>query len=309
MAVQKQSEQAKALADREKLLAEKDKSIAELENQLLECRRQVVEQGEIIRKHTLSTTARSVDELLAFFPMKFPAGDWRPAEARFRDCWFQASDGIRLHGWYLPHEHPTAIILIMHGNGGNVTSCGPVAQLLHDKYSASVMIFDYRGYGRSEGTPTVEGVLRDARAARIYLAKVENTSEGQIVLLGESLGGAVAVDLAAKDGARGLILDSTFSSLREVAAVHYPKVLSEAIVADRFNSLAKIKQYHGPVLQSHGDRDQTVPIELARKLFAAANEPKRFVLVPGGGHLSSNTEEYYRALAEFIGSLDHAGQR
>jgi uncharacterized protein len=309
---QTKAETETALADRDKApdkdrtIAEKDRTIAALQAELLDCRRQIAEQREALRKHSLNATMRTIDELLAFFPEKFPRGNWKPAENTFRDCWFQAGDGIRLHGWYLPHDKPKAVILVMHGNGGNLTIRGSLAALLHDRYAASVMIFDYRGYGRSEGTPTVEGVLRDARAARRFLAKVENIKETDIVLLGESLGGAVAVDMASEDGARGLILDGTFSSLREVAASHYPKLLTDTLVSDRFNSLAKIKKYHGPLLQSHGDRDPVVPYEQARKLFAAANEPKRFVLIHGGGHLCSNTPEYYRALGEFLSSLDSA---
>jgi hypothetical protein len=287
----------------EQMLADKDQTIAELEKQLQTCRRQIAEQRQIIREQALHETIRSLDELLAFFPTKFPQGRWNPAESVFQDCWFQAIDGIRLHGWYFPHDHPSAVILFIHGNGSNLSYRAPVVQFLHDRFAASVMIFDYRGYGRSEGVPTIEGVLRDARAARLYLSKAERTPENAIVLLGESLGGAVAVDLAGKDGATGLILESTFSSLRDVAASHYAKVLTDVLVADRLDSAVTIKKYHGPLLQSHGDRDRTVPYELARKLFDAANEPKQFIRLPGKDHNDPKTGEYYRAVGRFLSDL------
>jgi hypothetical protein len=295
--------QANHLNALEQTLAEKDRMIAELEKQIQISRRQIAEQRQIIREHALHATVQSVDELLAFFPTKFPQGRWNPAESVCQDCWFQSIDGIRLHGWYFPHDHPTAVILIVHGNGGNLTYRASVAQLLHHRFAASVMVFDYRGYGRSEGVPTIEGVLRDARAARLHLSKVERTQENAIVLLGESLGGAVAVDLAGEDGARGLILESTFSSLRDVAASHYAKVLTDVLVANKLDSAAKIKKYRGPVLQSHGDRDGTVPYELGRKLFEAANEPKHFIRLPGKDHNDPKTEEYYRAVGKFLSDL------
>ena len=121
-----------------------------------------------------------------------------------------------------------------------------------------------------------------------------------MVLLGESLGGAVAVDLAGEDGARGLILESTFSSLRDVAASHYAKVLTDALVGDKLDSVAKIKKYHGPLLQSHGDQDGTVPFELGHKLFQAANQRTQFVRIPGRGHNDARPEEYYRTVGDFL---------
>ena len=186
---------------------------------------------------------------------------------------------------------------------GATSPIAPVVQLLHDRFAVSVMVFDYRGYGRSEGVPTIEGVLRDARAARLYLAEAEGIEEKDIVLLGESLGGAVAVDLAGGDSARGLILESTFSSLREVAASHFAKVLANVLVADKLDSAAKITKYRGPLLQSHGDRDGTVPYDLGRKLFQAANKPKQFIRLPGRDHNDPKTEEYYRAMGDFFSKL------
>jgi fermentation-respiration switch protein FrsA (DUF1100 family) len=147
-----------------------------------------------------------------------------------------------------------------------------VLRLYRDRLNASVLVFDYRGYGKSEGTPSEAGLLADARAARRWLAARTGVAERDIVVVGKSLGGGVAVDLAAKDGARALILESTFPSLPEVAAHHVPWLPTHWLMNTRLNSVAQIGNYHGPLLQSHGDADRTIPYEMGRKLFDAANE-------------------------------------
>jgi fermentation-respiration switch protein FrsA (DUF1100 family) len=273
-------------------LAEKEQRITDLERELGAAARVLGEQRRLLREHALHDTVRSVDELLGLFPAKYPAGNWQPAETLFEDCWFPAVDGIRLHGWYLKHPHPKAALLYVHGNAGNLSHRAAIAMHLRDGLASSVLLFDYRGYGRSEGVPTIEGLLRDARAARDHLAGLERIEPKTVVLMGHSLGGGVAVVLAAEDGARGLILESTFSSLREAALAHYPRPLVNALVADRLNSAALIPKYRGPLLQSHGDADRIVPFALGRALFDAAHEPKTFVTLPGGDHNDAPTEDY-----------------
>ena len=162
-----------------------------------------------------------------------------------------------------------------------------------------MLVFDYRGYGKSEGKPDERGVLADARAARTWLAQKAGVAENRIVLMGESLGGAVAVDLAA-DGARALILENTFSSMPDVAAYHYPWAPVRLLMRTQFNSLARIGSYHGPLYQSHGDRDSIVPLRFATRLFDAANEPKRFLLVEGADHNDPRMPQYYDKLREFL---------
>ena len=244
-----------------------------------------------------------LEKSLIYFPTRYPTGNWQPPGLKFEDAWFTAADGTRLHGWYIPQENPRAFVLFCHGNGGNLTDWTPVMQILHDRIGAAVLIFDYRGYGRSEGKPSETGILADARAARAWLANRAGIAENQIVLMGRSLGGAVAVDLAAADGAKGLVLESTFTSLPDVGKSVYPWLPVGSIARSQFNSLAKIPQYRGPLLQSHGTGDRLIPYQMGRRLFDAAGEPKRFVPIPGGDHNDPQTEEYYQALAAFLDGL------
>jgi fermentation-respiration switch protein FrsA (DUF1100 family) len=195
------------------------------------------------------------------------------------------------------------VVLFCHGNGGNVACWGWVPHLYRDRLGASVLVFDYRGYGKSEGTPTEAGILADARAARRWLAKRTGVAEGDIVVAGKSLGGGVAVDLAARDGARALILESPFTSLTEVAVHHLPWLPARWLMNTRLDSLALIGWYDGPLLVSHGDADRTVPYEMGQRLFEAANYPKSFVTIPGGGHNDLPGREYAEILDQFLASL------
>ena len=247
-----------------------------------------------------------MENQLIFFPSRYPAGEWEPAGIKYEDAWFTSEDGVKLHGWYVPCEKSRAVILFCHGNAGNITHRAGVLEILHDYVGASVMIFDYRGYGRSEGKPSGDGVLSDARAARAWLAEREKIPENEIVLLGESIGGAVAADLAARDGAKGLVLESTFDALPEVAAFHYPWLPVRWAMRTRLDSASIINKYKGPLLQSHGDADRIVPMRFGRRLFDAAGGPKQFLKLPGHGHNDPMPMEYYDALSSFLDGLDES---
>lgn len=244
--------------------------------------------------------AMFLENSLIYFPAVYPEGDWNPAGLPVEDAWFQAADGTRLHGWYVPKENARAAVLFCHGNGGNITHRVDALTMLNRRAAVSVLIFDYRGYGRSEGKPSEAGVLADARAARAWLAAREKIAEADIVLLGESLGGAVAVDLAARDGARVLVLESTFSSLPDVAAYHYPFLPVRWAMRSQFDAVGKIGMYHGPLFQAHGDVDTIVPLQFGRHLFEAANEPKQFLPLPGHDHNDPMPAEFYEAVAVFL---------
>jgi fermentation-respiration switch protein FrsA (DUF1100 family) len=244
------------------------------------------------------------EEALIFFPARYPEGDWQPEGLAFEDARFSSADGTRIHGWYLPHEQPRAVVLFCHGNAGNVSHRAEMLRVLHDGVAVSVLAFDYRGYGRSAGKPNEAGVLADARAARAWLARRAAVDPSEIALMGRSLGGAVAVDLAAHEGARALVVESSFTSLADVAAYHYPWLPVRWALRTRLDSLGKIAAYHGPLLQSHGTADTIVPYRLGRRLFEAANQPKRFVTLPDLDHNDPQPAEYYRALIRFLDDLN-----
>lgn len=244
-----------------------------------------------------------LERSLVFQPAKYPAGEWQPSEVAVEDAWFEAADGTQLHGWFLNHSEPRAVALVLHGNGGNITILSEALAILNQRHNLAVMAVDYRGYGQSEGRPTETGILQDARAARRWLARRMQIDEREIVLMGNSLGGAVAVDLAANDGARGLVLTSTFKSLPDVAKSHLPWLPARSVMTMRFDSIQKIPNYHGPLLISHGDADEVVPFEQGLALFEAANEPKRFIRNRKGHHNDPQPEEYRQALDEFLMTL------
>lgn len=238
-----------------------------------------------------------------YFPEQYPVGEWNPPGVEFEDAYFESEDGTKLHGWYHSVPNPQAVVLFAHGNAGNLSHRWPLMKMWSERFGVSFMLFDYRGYGRSEGDPHEAGLLADARAARKWLAEREGIPEDQIVLAAESIGGAVMVDLASKDGARALIVENTFTSIPDVAAFHMPWLPVRMLLRTRFDSINKIANYHGPFLQIHGDADTIVPYEFGKRLFAAANEPKRFITIPGGDHNDPPSTIAMRAIGEFLKEL------
>jgi uncharacterized protein len=248
----------------------------------------------------------SVVDRLLFHPARYPEGDWTPGKSNFEDAWFPSANKARLNGWFAEAKKPRAVMLYTEGNGGNITNRRDVLTLFRDRLKCSILVFDYQGYGKSEGSPSREGILADARAARRWLAKRTGVAENEIVLVGQSLGGSVAVDLAARDGARGLVLENTFSSLADVTESHFGRMAGR-LVTNQLDSATRIKDYKGPLLQTHGDNDSVVPFAQGRRLFEAANEPKRFVAVPGGDHNDPPSAEYLEELDRFLDRLPARG--
>jgi fermentation-respiration switch protein FrsA (DUF1100 family) len=193
---------------------------------------------------------------------------------------FTTTDGVRIHAWWAEPPDARATLVWSHGNGGNIAGRGGVLRALAAR-GVSVLAYDYRGYGRSEGQPTEEGVYLDALAAYDHL-RVRGIPASRLVAFGESLGGAVSVRLAAERPCAGLVLVSPFTRLRDVARVHYGPLAM--LAGDRFDALGLIPTIRGPLLVAHGDRDEIVPFELGVRLFEAAAEPKRFLRVEGAHH-------------------------
>lgn len=226
-----------------------------------------------------------------------------PPDLPLEEVLIQSPDNPKLHAWYCPAKNPRAVVLFAHGNAGNIADRAELIHTWNKQLGVTVLAFDYRGYGRSEGEPTEAGLVDDARVARDWLAERVGLSKHNIVLYGRSLGGAVVAELAASDGARGLILESTFTSIPDVANWKLPHTRVGDQLETEFNSLARIADYHGPVLIAHGERDMTVPFHHGRALFAAANQPKRFFTVKGARHNWTPTHEYLLNVSAFIESL------
>jgi len=195
----------------------------------------------------------------------------------------------------------------LHGNAGNVTLLADTLRTLNRRHKLAVLALDYRGFGKSEGKPSEEGLYQDARAARRWLADKEHIAETDVILMGTSVGGAVAVDLAARDGARGLVLVNTFTSMPAAAQKKWPWLPMSWMLATRFDALTKIKDYRGPVLISHAEVDELVPLAQGEALYAAAPGPKRLVTGRGSKHNDPQSEEYRLALDEFLDQLPAVG--
>ena len=223
------------------------------------------------------------EEKFVFFPAGYSDSYYRSAAFGLNpeDHWFTAEDGIKLHAWFVRAENPLGVLLNFHGNAGNLANRSEKIRRLKNA-GLSVFIFDYRGYGRSEGSPTEDGAYMDGRAAYDYLVGLPGVDS--VIIHGTSLGGAVAVDVAASRAARAMVLESTFSSARDVAAYAYPFLPVRFMMRTGLDSEAKIPSIHIPLLFIHGSDDSIIPLRLGRKLFEAASEPKEFHTIEGADH-------------------------
>lgn len=245
-----------------------------------------------------------LERSLIFVPARYPDGYWESKPAGVEDVQFAAADGTQLHGWYASHEDPLAVVLYAHGNAGNITHRIDLLQRLHRDLHCTVLLFDYRGYGRSEGKPSEAGVLQDGRAARDWLAERAGVAKQDLVLMGRSLGTSVAVDLAADAGARGLVLYSGFPSLRDVAARFYPWLPVRWVMRTRLDCIGKIQNYHGPLLQAHAEQDEIITVDLGRQLFEAAPmQQKVWFTLGDSAHNAPPPDAFYETLREFLTGL------
>ncbi len=218
------------------------------------------------------------------------------------DVWLVAEDGVRIHGWYLPVPQARWVTLLSHGNAGNISHRLDRALLLQARLRSSVFLYDYRGYGESEGSPEEAGTYRDARAAYRYLVEQKQVKPGELVLFGESLGSAVSLDLALDHPAAALVLEAPFTSVRDMARATIFAPLAP-FVRTRYESLARVPRLRMPLLVVQGDRDEVVPPAQGRRLFDAAPEPKRYYAIPGAGHNDTylvGGEAYWRTIGDFL---------
>jgi len=248
---------------------------------------------------------RALMGALLYFPVRELPESPKDAGLHYEDVAIRTGDGERLHGWWVASSETRCAghVLFFHGNAGNIGHRVLVAGLLSGA-GFDVMLFDYRGYGRSTGKPDEPGTYLDARAARGTLTAREDCDPARVIYLGESLGAAVATELAQSSPPRALILQSAFTSLRDVARRHYP--VPRFLIPDAYPTIRSIDSVDAPVLVLHGDRDTIVPVAHGRRLFEAASEPKRLKIFPGLGHgdLLRAGGRWVEAITRWIDELD-----
>jgi len=198
----------------------------------------------------------------------------------YQDVTLKTSDGLALGAWYVPAADAIGSALFCHGNAGNVSDLLPDIQLLH-RMGLNVLVVDYRGFGRSEGRPGEVGTYLDAEAAWQHLTSERGEPAQRIVVMGRSLGGAVAIEVASRHAPAALMVESTFTQLADVGRVHYPLLPVGLLCRHRYASVARVGGITCPKLFLHGSEDSLIPISLGRALYDAAAAPREFIETPG----------------------------
>lgn len=239
----------------------------------------------------------------------FPApstssGEWDASKFQAKEDWVSTEDGSRVHVWTFAHRSPLATIIFSHGNGEDLGSLGWELQELSINLSVNVVAYDFRGYGKTGGTPNQLNILGDAIAVGKWVRDHPEWSRVPIIPMGRSLGGAAAIEMATELQTPGLVLDRTFSSAVDVAASIYPIIPVRLLMRNPFPSQEKIKLYSGRLLQFHGDADNVVPISFGRKLHEACpSNQKSFVELAGFGHNDLHSESFWVETTKFIEEL------
>jgi fermentation-respiration switch protein FrsA (DUF1100 family) len=230
-----------------------------------------------------------------------------PPGLHIQDVELRSADGTPIHAWWTISDDwqpAQGALLYCHGNGGNLTYRGESVRRLRDLLRLGVLIFDYPGYGRSGGMPTESGCYAAADAAYDWLTGVQKIPGERVMLYGGSLGCAVATDLAVRQPHRALVLVSPFSSLPDMAQLQFPWLPARYLVRNRFDNLSKIISCRRPVFIAHGTADRIVPFAQGERLFAVANEPKRFFPMPGYDHNHTPGHDFYETLRDFLAGCE-----
>lgn len=224
----------------------------------------------------------------------------------FENVSFRASDGVKLNGWYLQGGQDQPLVLFCHGNAGNISHRIENLRHLHE-LGLSIFIFDYRGYGLSEGRASEAGTYNDMRGALDWLKEKGWTAQ-QMIYFGRSLGAAIALQLAIEQPPAGVILESPFTSIEAIGRELYPLLwkLAGWALDVRYDNIFKISQLKAPLLIFHGDRDEIIPQQMGKDLFERAPQPKQFYSIPGAGHNDTYTiggKGYWRQWQDFVQTL------
>jgi fermentation-respiration switch protein FrsA (DUF1100 family) len=240
-----------------------------------------------------------------YFPDRVLVANPHMLALPFQDVWLETADNVRVHGWFMPCDAPVASVLFLHGNAGNISHRLDNLRLLVERARCQVLIIDYRGYGRSDGSPDERGTYLDAAAAWAWLTA---HTPGPHVIFGRSLGGAVAVHTAVAAAPRpaGVIVENTFTRLLDIAADMVPFPAMLGLLPDIYPTLTRAPKLTMPLMIIHSDRDELIPVGHAHTLFAAAPEPKELYIVEGGRHNDAylvGGEGYWLRFNQFLESL------
>ncbi len=248
--------------------------------------------------------------LLLMFENKLiyhPSSDreyWQPPPGlKYEDVHFHSSSGDTVHAWWCPQSEATWTILFSHGNAGNLSGHAWIIPALSKHVKANVLIYDYPGYGKSSGKPSEPGCCSAADAAYGWLVSTKKIPDQQIILMGQSLGGALACDLAVKYPHRAIVLLSPFTSIRDIGQELFPIFPVRWLVRHQYDNVSKLKDYHKPLFIGHGDRDEVIPFHHGERLFAVAGSPdKAFHRIPNGTHNSLDSG-FFAAMKSFLDKL------
>lgn len=218
---------------------------------------------------------------------------------------FETRDGLTLSGWFVPGEvdGDSVTVVIFNGNGGNRGGRVPLARALAGR-GYGVLLFDYRGYGGNPGMPSEDGLSTDGSAAVTYLGTRDDVDTGRLVYFGESLGAAVAVGVARDRPPAVLVLRSPFTSLADVASVHYPFLPVSVLLKDRYENLKAIDLVGAPLLVIAGSADRTVPTDQSMRVYEAASEPKALFIVEGADHNDQELSAGFELVDEIVQFID-----
>lgn len=249
------------------------------------------------------TGIRYIERHSIYFPMKEIFASPETVGLPYEEIYFETSDNKRLNGWFIPNDKAKFTVIFCHGNAGNISHRMEKISLLY-RLGLSIFIFDYRGYGKSQGSPSESGLYKDAIAAYSYLTKERGISEDDIILYGESIGGAVAIDLAHKAGVRALITEETFTSIKDMAKMAYP-FLPYFIFSSKFNCISKIREVKCSKLVIHSIDDEIVPFYLGERLFNAAKPPKKFLKIRGSHNTAflDSEKQFTEGIKSFLDDL------
>jgi uncharacterized protein len=248
-----------------------------------------------------------IEDKFIFHPSAYVADYPHSAGLAFEEVYFDTADNVRLNGWFVPHPQAQSTLVWFHGNAGNIGHRVANLKLLHHWVKVHVFIFDYRGYGKSQGRISEAGSYLDGAAAIDYLRRNKGIEPERMIFFGRSLGAAIATEMTTRVTPSGLILESPFTSIRDMARAIFPLLPVGPILRTRYDIMERIRRIRAPLLVLHGDRDGTIPWEQGKRVFDAAPEPKQFHTIGGAAHNDTfvvGGPHYFKILRDFVAAVE-----